>query len=361
MLKTRFAGYDWASMSESRNLGERRARILQALVSHYVRSGEPVGSKTLVDRFNLGVSPATVRNELAALEDEGLIYQPHTSAGRIPTDAGYRYFVDQWSGDAKLPQRDAMAVKDFFGEPRWELEDALRQTASLLSTITDHAAVVFAPALDRSTVRHVELVALPGQRAMIVLVTDTGRVENHVVKVGDEIDEVQLAQTAEMLNRSVVGTALEKAPARMIEEVNRFPLELREVVLAVAKTLGDELSRTEAERMFLEGTSNIVDEHKFADLETVRHVIEALEHRRLLLEVLADALSLERVSVRIGGENTLEEMQACSVITASYGAEGVAIGSLGVVGPTRMDYRRSIAAVHLVAANLGRMLSGVED
>lgn len=348
-------------MSESRNLGDRRARILQALVSHYVRSGEPVGSKTLVERFNLGVSPATVRNELAALEEEGLIYQPHTSAGRIPTDAGYRYFVDQWSGNAKLPEREASAVRDFFGEPRWELEDALRQTASLLSTITDHAAVVFAPALDRSTVRHVDLVALPGNRAMIVLVTETGRVENHVLRIRDDVDEVQLGQAADMLNRAVVGTALEQAPVRMVEEINRFPLELREVVLSVASTLGEELTRSEAERVFLEGTSNIVDEHKFADLETVRHVIEALEHRRLLLEVLADALSLERVSVRIGGENTLEEMQACSVIAAPYGAEGIAIGSLGVVGPTRMDYRRSIAAVHVVAANLGRMLSGAND
>lgn len=350
-----------APTSESRNLGARSARILRALVSHYVRSGEPVGSKTLVERFNLGVSAATVRNEMAALEDAGFIYQPHTSAGRIPTDAGYRYFVDQWSGEAKLPERQAKEVRDFFEEPRWELEDALRQTASLLSTLTDHAAVVFAPALDRSTVRHVELVALPGQRTMIVLVTDTGRVENHVVRIPEGVDEVQLGQAADMLNRAVVGTALELASARMIEEINRFPLELREVVASVAKTLGDEQSRSEAERMFLEGTSNIVDEQKFADLETVRHVIEALEHRRLLLEVLADALSVERVSVRIGGENTLEEMQACSVIAAPYGSEGLAMGSLGVVGPTRMDYRRSIAAVHVVAANLGRMLSGTED
>jgi heat-inducible transcriptional repressor len=274
---------------------------------------------------------------------------------------GYRYFVDRWSHDVRLPEREAEEVRRFFGEPRWELEDALRQTASLLSTMTNHAAVVFAPALDRSTVRHVELVALPMQRAMVVLVTDTGRVENHVVRIPAEVDEVQLSQAADMLNRAVIGIALELTPGKMVEELERFPLELREVVVSVAKALAEELTHSEAERVFLEGTSNIVDEHKFSDLETVRHVIEALEHRRLLLEVLADALSVERVSVLIGSENGLDAMQACSVIAAPYGAEGTALGSLGVVGPTRMDYRRSIAAVHAVAANLGRMLSGQDQ
>ena len=347
-------------MTELR-LGERRAQILRALVSDYVTSGEPVGSKTLVERYRLNVSAATVRNELAGLEEAGLIYQPHTSAGRIPTDAGYRYFVDRFAGDVKLPDKDAREVRRFFVEPRWELEDALRQTASLLSTLTDHAAVVFAPALDRSTVRHLELVLLPGDRAMVVVVTDTGRVENHVIRVPSAIDEEQLSSTAQMLNRVLVDLPLEQVPQKIAEELPRFPLELREVVGTLAATLADELTQSDSERVFLEGTSNIVDEHKFSDLETVRQVIEALEHRRLLLEVLADAFSIERVSIRIGAENPVEEMQSCAVIAAPYSLEGTAVGSLGVVGPTRMDYRRTIAAVHEVASNLGRMLSGQES
>lgn len=347
-------------MSEP-TLGDRRAQILRALVSHYVTSGEPVGSKTLVERYRLGVSAATVRNELHALEEAGLIYQPHTSAGRIPTDAGYRFFVDRFAGGGKLPEKEAKQVRSFFIEPRWELEDALRQTASLLSTLTDHAAVVFAPTLERSTVRHVELVLLPGYRAMVVVVTDTGRVENHVIRVPESIDDVQLSQASEMLNRAVADQPLEKLPATIAEELARFPLELREVVGAVASVLADELSHRDADRVFLEGTSNIVDETKFSDLETVRQVVEALEHRRLLLEVLADAFSIDSVSIRIGAENPLEEMQSCAVISAPYGLEGSALGSLGVVGPTRMDYRRTIAAVHEVASSLGRMLSGAEQ
>jgi heat-inducible transcriptional repressor len=342
-------------------LADRRARILHALVSHYVRSGEPVGSKTLVERYNLDVSPATVRNEMSALEELGYISQPHTSAGRIPTDIGYRYFVDRWSVGARLPARDARVVETFFGEPRFELEDALRETASLLSRLTDHAAVVFAPALDRSTVRHVELVSLPGDRAMVVVVSDTGRVENHVIRLPAALDDVQLEEASAMLNRTISGVALDRAPKKMVDEMPRFPLELRDVVVAVATTLGEELARREGERLFLEGASNIVDEHKFADLETVRQVIEALEHRRVMLEVLADALSTEDISVRIGAENPIQEMQSCSVVAASYGTDGDPVGSLGVVGPTRMDYRRIIAAVHEVASNLGRVIRGPQD
>ena len=340
----------------SHALDERKAAILRAIVSYYVRSGEPVGSKTIVERFHLPVSPATVRNEMGALEQAGYLLQPHTSAGRIPTDAGYRYFVDAWANETSLPSREVARIRRFFDEPRWELEDALRKTASLLSTLTDHAAVVFAAGLDRNTVRHVELVRLSDDRAMVLLVTDTGRVANHVVLIPDPLDTVLLDHAADMLNRTVVGVPLEGAADKIFASIDRFPLELRDAVSAVARALREELSEHASERLFLEGTSNIVDEHKFADLEVVRQVIAALEHRRVLLELLADTLSSDAVSVRIGTENSLEEMQFCSVVTAPYGAEGNVLGSLAVVGPTRMDYRRTIAAVQEVASSLGRML-----
>jgi heat-inducible transcriptional repressor len=346
-----------SSMAQAQELDDRKAAIMRAIVSAYVRSGEPVGSKTLVERFNLGVSPATVRNEMAVLEDAGFIYQPHTSAGRVPTDAGYRFFVDAWTTHPRLPVPEAVRIHRFFEQPRYELEDALRKTASLLSRLTDHAAVVFAAALDRNVVRHVELVRLSGDKAMVLLVTDTGRVANHLVVIPESLDDVQLDQTAEMLNRIVVGAALEAAPETMAAILERFPLELRDAVATVARALQEELGERATERVFLEGTSNIVDEHKFADLETVRQVIGALEHRRLLLEVLAHGLASDRVAVRIGTENMLEEMQLCSIITAPYGAEGGVAGSLAVVGPTRMDYRRTVAAVHEVAVSLGQMLN----
>ena len=343
--------------AEGRGIDERKAAILRAIVSHYVRSGEPVGSKTIVERFALGVSTATVRNDMGALEEAGFIYQPHTSAGRVPTDAGYRYFVDAWSGDVKLPPEESRRIRGFFVEPRWELEDALRRTAVLLSALTDHAAVVFAPAMDKSVVRHVELVRLSGDRAMILIVSDTGRVHNRVVLIPESFDEVQLEDTNAMLNRIVGGIPLETAAATIRAHRERFPLEFRDAVDTVAVSLEDDLPQHDSDRVFLEGASNILEEGKFTNLEVVRQVIGALEHRRLLLGLLADALEEESVSVRIGAENPLAEMQFCSVIAANYGPEGNALGSLGIVGPTRMDYLRTIAAVHEVASALGRMLT----
>lgn len=338
-------------------LDDRKGLILRAIVSHYVSTGEPVGSKTLVDRYRLKVSPATVRNDMGALEDRGYIYQPHTSAGRIPTDTGYRFFVDSSPSDARLPAEQTQQIRHFFGQPRFEFEESLRQTAALLSRLTDHAAVVFAPVLDHSLVRHVELVRLSTERAMFVLVTDTGRVENHVLPIPEEVDDDTLQQVSDMLNRLVMDTNVDVAAATITENIEHFAPALRDAVSAVATAIANDLETRESERVFLEGTSNIVDEHKFADLETVRQVIGALEHRRLVLEVMADALQATDLSVRIGSENSMEEMQACAVITAPYGVEGNILGTLGIIGPTRMDYRKTIAAVYEVSSNLGHMLT----
>ena len=345
----------------SPGLDQRKATVLRALVGHYVRSGEPVGSKTLVEKYDLKVSSATVRNDLAALEDAGLIYQPHTSAGRIPTDAGYRLFVDSMESESKLAPQEARRIRQFFQEPRWALEDALRETASLLSRMTSHAALVFAPALDRSLVRDLHLVDLGNRRVMLVIVTDAGRVENHVVLLEEELDHDALDDAAEMLNKVVTGTLLDDAGASIDAATDRFPLELRSVAASVAKLLVDEMARREGERVFLEGTSNIVDEQKFSDLETVRQVIGALEHRRLLLEMLAEGIAATGVSVRIGTENPETGFASCAVVTAPYGSMNNPIGSLGVIGPTRMDYGRTIAAVYEIAEQLGRLVTGPEE
>ena len=348
-------------MGSMRSLDERKGAILRAIVSHYVRSGEPVGSKAVAERFPTKVSPATVRNEMAVLEDFGFIFQPHTSAGRIPTDAGYRYYVDAWAARPRLSIQDSRRVRSFFGEPRYELEDSLRRTASLLSDLTDHAAMVFSPSLERSIVRHLELVKLTDERAMLVLVTNTGWVENHIILSPDAGDEVTLTNAAELLNRLVVGTPHESVAQTILAGIDRLPLEFRDLAGNVSAVLKEEMIARGAERVFLEGTSNIVDEHKFSDLETVRQVIGVLEHRRVLLELVADALAVERVMVRIGIENDIEEMRSCSVITAPYAVEGNTIGTLGIVGPTRMNYRQTIAAVNEVAEHLGRMLGGPID
>ena len=341
--------------SEPSALNERQEAVLRAVVSHYVRTGEPAGSKTLVERYKLHASPATVRNEMAVLEESGYLSHPHTSAGRIPTDRGYRYFVDAWGNDVKLPAAEARRVHAFYVEPRFAVEDALRETALLLSNLTHHAAVVFAPALAKAMVRHIDVVRLSGPRAMLVLVADTGRVENRILGVSPRVSDDDLSRVAEALNRLLVGSSVEEAASRLAAHLGDVPSDVREVAAAAASALSQRRDEDLDQRVFLEGTSKMVDEAKFSDIETVRQVVGALEHRRVLLEVLADALTDTEVSVRIGSENPIAEMQHCAVVAAPYGDEELK-GSLGIVGPTRMDYRRTIAAVHEVASNLGAML-----
>jgi heat-inducible transcriptional repressor len=296
---------------------------------------------------------------MVALEEAGYISQPHTSAGRVPTDSGYRFFVDAYGAGARLSARHAESVAMFFGEPRWELEDALRQTAALLSRITDHAALVLAPTLHRSMIRRADVVQLGPGRLMTVLVADTGRVDNHMIRVSETISSEDAEDITAILNQVLLDTPLDSAPVTIVSEIERFG-ELGPAVSEIARVLGKGLVERDADRFFLDGTSNIVDEHKFSDLSTVRQVIGALEHRRVLLEAVAEALAEDAVSVRIGSENPLAEMQFCSVVAAPYGTPDESVGMLGVVGPTRMDYRRTIAAVYAVASNLGRMLTNSE-
>ncbi len=341
-------------MNTEEDLSERRAAVLRAVVSHYVRTGEPVGSKTLVDGYRLGVSPATVRNEMVALEEAGYLFHPHTSAGRVPTDTGYRYFVDAWADEAKLPPKESHRVEEFFIDPALAVEDALRATASLLSGLTRQAAVVFAPAPEKSLVRHMEIVSLSKGRGMVIVVLDTGRVENRLISLPEGVDDAMLLRLAEALDRSAAGLPIDQTAARIDSVVKDLNEDLRELALEVKTCI--ERMDDPGERVFLEGTVNMLERDSFSDLETVRQVVGALEQRRLLLEVMADAIAGSDVSVRIGAENQAVEMRYCSIIAAPYG-QNEPMGSLGIVGPTRMDYRRTIAAVHEVAAHLGQLLS----
>ncbi len=341
-------------MTTEEVLSDRRAAVLRAIVSHYVRTGEPVGSKTLVEGYRLGVSPATVRNEMVALEEAGYLFHPHTSAGRVPTDTGYRYFVDSWADEAKLSPKEAHRIEEFFVDPALAVEDALRATATLLSGLTRQAAVVFAPAAERSVVRHMEVVSLTKGRGMVIVVLDTGRVENRFISLAEDVDESLLLRLAEALDRGASGLPIDQTAARLDAIAKDLNEDLRPLAMEVKACI--ERLDDPSERVFLEGTVNMLERDSFSDLETVRQVVGALEHRRLLLEVMADAIGGGDISVRIGAENQAVEMRACSVIAAPYG-QNEPMGSLGIVGPTRMDYRQTIAAVHEVAAHLGLLLS----
>jgi heat-inducible transcriptional repressor len=338
------------------NSEERRFEVLRAIVADFVATQEPVGSKALVERHNLGVSSATVRNDMAVLEEDGYITQPHTSAGRIPTDKGYRRFVDRLSEIKPLSAAERRAIQSFLAGAL-DLDDVLRRSVRLLAQLTRQVAVVQYPTLTRSTVRHIEVVSLTPARLMLVLITDSGRVDQRVVDLGDVIGEEAVAGIRAMFNATVAGHRLTEASALVAELPEQAPSELREVVGTLAAVLIDTLVEHPEERLVLGGTANLT--RNAADFPgSLRQVLEALEEQVVVLKLLASAARPGTVRVSIGEENEAEEMRSTSVVSIGYGRGETLLGGMGVVGPTRMDYPGTMAAVHAVARYVGEILAG---
>ncbi len=334
---------------------DRRLAVLRAIVGDYVATREPVGSKALVERHQLGVSPATVRNDMAALEEEGLIAQPHTSAGRIPTDKGYRFFVDRLTQIKPMSVAERRAISTFL-EGAHDLEDTIQRSVRLLAQLTQQVAIVQYPSLARSTVRHVELVQLTQTRLLIVLILSTGRVEQRVVELPAELGEDSLTELRSRVNVATVGERITDAAQALGALTDLVRPEDRTQAAVLAAAIVEAMSNERHdERVVVGGTANLA---RFGDSfdGSIKPMLEALEEHVVLLKLLGEATSSDSVTVRIGHEGPYRELSSTSVIATGYGPGEEAIASLGIVGPTRMDYPGSMAAVRAVARYVSTIL-----
>jgi heat-inducible transcriptional repressor len=338
---------------------ERKLMVLRAIVQDYVQTSEPVGSKALVDRHHLGVSAATVRNDMAQLEEEGLIHAPHTSAGRVPTDAGYRLFVDRLSAIKPLGAGERRAITQFL-EGAVDLDDVVDRTVRLLAGLTRQVAVMQYPSLTRSTVRHVELVPVGATHVMAVLIVNTGRVEQRVVDAGrplaDADGEVFVAALRTRINEVSAGVPFTVAATQLRRLVEEAADTDREATEAVVSALTDLLAEEREERVVLAGQANLARAGSdFA--RTIGPILEALEEHVTLLRLLGQlGDDPELVSVRIGSENPVSGLQTTSLVSMGYGSGTERIASLGVLGPTRMDYPTTMASVRAVARYVSEIL-----
>lgn len=331
---------------------ERRLAVLRAIVEDYVSTEEPVGSKALVERHRLGVSPATVRNDMAVLEEEGFITQPHTSAGRVPTDKGYRLFVDRLTTlkPMSAPERRAIAT---FLDGAVDLDDVVGRSVRLLSQLTRQVAVVQYPSLSRSTVRHVELVALTPSRLLVVLILSTGRVEQRLVELESELTDDELADLRLLVNRAATGEIIADAAESLR---NAVPPVDGHATAAVVESLVEAMSDHRSdERVAVGGAANLARYGDSFD-SAVRPLLEALEEHVILLKLLGEASTGGAVTVRIGHEGPYQELASTSVVATGYGPRDEALATLGIVGPTRMDYPGTMAAVRAVARYVSRFL-----
>jgi heat-inducible transcriptional repressor len=328
---------------------DRRLAVLRAIVEDYVATQEPVGSKALVERHSLGVSPATVRNDMAALEEEGFITQPHTSAGRIPTDKGYRLFVDRLTTLKPMSVAEKRAIATFL-DGAVDLDDVVHRSVRLLSQLTRQVAVVQYPTLSRSTVRHVELVALAPNRVLVVLILSTGRVEQRLVELEHPVGDEDLADVRAAVNLAVIGETITPA-LTALRGLEQVPATLSPVVAMLVDAMSDHRSD---ERVVVGGAANLARYGDSFDVD-VRPLLEALEEHVVLLKLLGEAHS-GGVMVRIGHEGPYEELASTSVVSTGYGPGDEALASLGIVGPTRMDYPGTMVAVRAVARYVSRIL-----
>ncbi|MGA7688658.1 MAG: heat-inducible transcriptional repressor HrcA [Jiangellales bacterium] len=336
-------------------LDDRKVEVLRAIVEDYVATREPVGSKALVDRHSLGVSSATVRNDMAVLEEEGYIAQPHTSAGRIPTDKGYRVFVDRLSGLKPLSVPERRAISTFL-EGAVDLDEIVTRSVRLLAQLTRQIAVVQYPLITRSTIRHVEIVAMAGTRVLLVVITENGRVDQTVVELPAELDAATLAGLRDRLNAQLAGQRLAEVSDRLADITEQFAPEHRASVASMVAALLENIAEAHDERVAVAGTANITAYGR--EFETgVRPLLEALEEHVVLLHLVGEAASPLAVSVRIGSENEHIALTTSSVVSSSYGTGGELLGSLGVVGPLPMDYPGTMATVRAVARYVSQILA----
>ncbi|MCU1414304.1 MAG: heat-inducible transcriptional repressor HrcA [Microbacteriaceae bacterium] len=336
-------------------VSERSLEVLRVIVQDYVASREPVGSKSIVDRHSFGVSAATIRNDMALLEEEELIAAPHTSSGRIPTDKGYRVFVNQLADLRPLSPAQRTAIETFLGSST-DLDEVLSRTVRLLSQLTHQVALVQYPSLSRSRIRHIELVSLSATRMMTVLITDTGRVEQRLIDVNAVVDEEFLRQLRTSLNAALGGLGLAEAAEKLGALPQQFAQHQRKVVEQVAAALMDQVLANRQERLVMAGTANLVrTEDDFTG--SIYPVLEAIEEQVTLLRLFGEMEPEQNgFSVSIGKENASFGLGETSVLATGYSASGGEVSKLGVIGPTRMDYSNNIAAVRAVARYLSRLL-----
>ncbi|MFU8946914.1 heat-inducible transcriptional repressor HrcA [Mycetocola zhadangensis] len=336
-------------------VSERSLEVLRVIVQDYVASREPVGSKGIVDRHSFGVSAATIRNDMAQLEEEELISAPHTSSGRIPTDKGYRLFVDQLVEQRPLTPAQKDAIEKFLGQSV-DLDDVLVRTVRLLSQITNQVAIVQYPSFARATVRHVEIVGLSDHRLLTVLITDTGRVEQRVVEVQGPIPQERLESVKARVNSVLVGLGVEEASGALGSLADGASPDDVALLERISVALSDQFAEYRHDKLIMAGAANLArTEDDFSG--SIYPVLEALEQQVVLLRLFGElATDSHGVSASIGRENASFGLGETSIITSNYRSSAGELARLGVLGPTRMDYSNNLAAVRAVARYLSRQI-----
>ena len=337
-----------------RELDPRKELILKVVTDDYIESAEPVGSRTIARKYNLGLSPATIRNEMADLEESGYLKQPHVSAGRIPSQQGYRYYVDMLMQQQKLKEEEQGLIRLYFEDRSRELDTILQQTVKILAQLTRYPSLMLGPTLQPSIFKHVQLIPLSANDILVLIVTDMGIIENKVIAVDCPVTQADLDRASYSLNKKLRGRPFASLKSSVLNELKEeIKTEDSSFQQAVTLLLSS-LDTREKERVYLDGIINILEHPEFKELKKFKLLLELMEEEERLCRLL---FALSGIRISIGEENPEEAAHECSIITANYEIGGRVVGTIGVLGPTRMDYAHVVSVVEFIAQSLSEFLS----
>lgn len=337
-------------------LSERKLKILKAIIDNYVSTAEPVGSRTVAKKYNLGISPATIRNEMADLEEMGYIKQPHTSAGRVPSDKGYRLYVDSLMEVKQLSKDEIDKINQAFKKKVEGIENVVLQTSKILSDMTDYASIVLGPHLTKSTLKRIQILYIEQGKALIVIVTNTGLIESKLMGIPKTLTESDLVKITNLLNEELSGLSLDEINNLMIKKIRNRLFGYEDVLELTMRVIISSYREFDDSKIYFGGTPNLFKQPEFMDMEKVRKLLCLFEEKNLLMEIMMDAILDEDLAITIGSENKYEEVKSCSLITATYKLNGKIIGRIGVLGPTRMNYSRVISVLNFLTKQLSMKL-----
>ena len=337
-------------------LDERKRQVLQAIIDDYITTAEPIGSRTIARKCGLGVSPATIRNEMSDLEMLGYLEQPHASAGRIPSAKGYRFYVDCLMGPQQISDQDTRLIDQWFEQKVRRLDEAFQETVRVLSRMTRNVSLLLAPQAAACKFKYLQFLPFDENRVVLIIVTDTGVMENRLMEIPEGMSAEELQRIAGAMNHRLGGLDVTDIQSALLDQIKAEVLprpELLENALALMReaTCGT----TANDKLYLGGTTQLLNQPEFRDVEKVRHLLSMLEEERLLHDIL-HTQDGNGVIVTIGQENKFSGIQDCSVIQASFRLDGQTVGTLAVLGPTRMEYARTMAAIEFMQKHMEQIL-----
>lgn len=337
------------------DLSERKRRILEAVIEDYIISAEPIGSRTISKNTNMGLSSATIRNEMADLEEMGYLISPHTSAGRIPTDAGYRFYVNELMHQYKMASEDVIKLRRFFAAGIIQLDKLIKQTGSVLSQLTSYTTVAVTPELNKSFIKRFELVPVDSSSALLVLVTSEGIIRNHLINVSE--DEASLRRLSVILNEKLAGLTLEEINLVKINEIQIAFGKNVSLLMPILNFIHQTISELDGSEVYVSNTQNMLNHPEYYNLSKAKEILGFLENKQSVKYAFDQNDSDEKINVIIGKENKQSEMQDASIVSAKYYSNGKLLGKIGIVGPTRMNYAKVIASLDYISKNMDSIVN----